>query len=73
MSIPTTDLPHHDLIGQKPLAVTIGTARKLSGLGNTKIWELIKDRKLNTVSVGRRRLVVYASLERLLSPEAGAT
>lgn len=72
MSVPTTGLSHHELHGQKPLTVTIGTARKLSGLGNTKIWELIKHRKLDTISIGRRRLIVYASLERLLSPEIDA-
>jgi hypothetical protein len=69
MSIPSTGLSRHELHGQRPLTVTIDTARKLSGLGSTKIWELIKDRKLDTVSIGRRRLIVYASLQRLLSPE----
>jgi hypothetical protein len=72
MSVPSTGLSHHELHGQKPLTVTVRTARKLSGLGNTKIWELIKQRKLDTVSIGRRRLIVYASLERLLSSEADA-
>jgi excisionase family DNA binding protein len=55
--------------GLKPLAVTVPTARKITGLGNTTIWQLIKDGKLKTVSVGRRRLIVYASLEQLLSLE----
>ena len=54
----------------KPITITIATARKVSGLGHTTIWALIKARKLDTVSVGRRRLIVYSSLERLLSPEA---
>jgi excisionase family DNA binding protein len=51
-----------------PITVTIQTARKITGLGNTTIWSLIKDRKLETVCVGRRRLIVYRSLEQLLSP-----
>jgi hypothetical protein len=72
MSVPSTGLSHHELHGQKPLTVTVTTARKLSGLGNTKIWELIKTHKLKTVSIGRRRLIVFASLEHLLSPEAEA-
>jgi len=72
MSIPSTGISHSELHGQRPLTVTVKTARKLSGLGYTKIWELIKDQKLTTVSVGRRRLIIYASLEQLLSPEADA-
>jgi excisionase family DNA binding protein len=55
---------------QKPITVTIPTARRVSGLGHTKIYELIKQQKLKTVTVGRRRLVVYSSLEQLLSPRA---
>jgi hypothetical protein len=70
MAVSSTGFSHHELHGAKPLTVTIATARRLSGLGYTKLWQLIKDRKLETVSVGRRRLVVYASLERLLSPKA---
>lgn len=54
----------------KPIAVTVRQARQLSGLGNTKLWELIKQEKLKTVAIGRRRLVLYSSLERLLGAEA---
>jgi excisionase family DNA binding protein len=51
-----------------PITVTIRTAREISGLGNTTIWALIKAGKLESVLVGRRRLITYRSLERLLSP-----
>jgi excisionase family DNA binding protein len=54
----------------KPIAVTIPTARKISGLGNTTVWKLIAEKKLATVKVGRRVLVTYDSLERLLTPTA---
>jgi hypothetical protein len=54
----------------KPLAVTIPTARKISGLGNTTVWKLIGQKKLLTVKIGRRVLVTYESLETLLSPKA---
>jgi hypothetical protein len=60
------------LTSNKPITVTIADARRLSGIGNTKLWELIKDGKVDTVSIGRRRLVVLASLERLLTPESSA-
>jgi hypothetical protein len=68
MSVANTGLSHHEPHGEKPLTVTVTTARKLSGLGNTTIWGLIKSRELETTSVRRRRLILYSSLERLLSP-----
>lgn len=52
----------------KPLTVTVATARKISGLGNTTVWALTKARKLETVRVGRRTLITYGSLEALLKP-----
>ena len=54
----------------KPIAVTVPTARKISGLGNSTIWKLIAEGRLDTVRIGRRRLVLYRSLEKLLSPGA---
>lgn len=56
----------------KPLAVTVATARKISGLGNTTLWALIKDRRLQAVRIGRRTLITYCSLEALLAPDSGA-
>jgi hypothetical protein len=53
--------------GIKPLAVPVKIACQLVGVGNTSMWALIKAGKVRTVSVGRRRLVIYASLEALLS------
>jgi hypothetical protein len=52
--------------GLKPLAVTIQTAQNLIGIKNTKLWQLIGNGSLQTLSVGKRRLVLYASLERLI-------
>ena len=45
----------------------VKTACQLVGVGNTSMWALIKAGKVKTVSIGRRRLVIYASLEALLS------
>ena len=55
---------------QKPITVTIQTARRITGLGNTTIYELIKQRKLKTVAIGRRRLVIYSSIEELMGSQA---
>ncbi len=51
---------------QKPLCVSIRKARELLDVGNTTIWKLVKDGRLRTISIGRKRLVIYASLELLL-------
>ena len=52
----------------KPITVTVKTAKELSGLGQSKIWELIGDGTLEIVHVGRRALITYRSLEALLAP-----
>jgi hypothetical protein len=56
----------------RPLAVPVKVACKLMGVGNTTMWGLIKAGRVRTVSIGRRRLVVYGSLELLLADEAEA-
>jgi hypothetical protein len=68
MSHPPDDTRTIDPQGLKPLTVTVATARRISGLGNTTIWALIKARRLETVHVGRRTLVTFRSLEALLDP-----
>lgn len=55
---------------QSPITVTVPEALRLSGLGRTKVYELIGNGTLKTVQIGRRRLVVFASLEALATPEA---
>ena len=55
----------HDI---RPLAVSVRTACALLGVGNTKMWELIRNSHVDTIRVGRKRLVVYGSLEKLVEP-----
>src|SRR5438309_356044 len=52
----------------EPLAVDVNTALEISGLGRTKFYELIRDKRLKTVMVGRRRLINYQSLKALVAP-----
>ena len=66
MSILSTGLSDYE--GAKPITVTVATAKRLSGLGATTIWALIKDQTLETVHVGRRTLITFRSLEVLLAP-----
>ena len=50
----------------KRLTCTINEACEMTGLGRTKLYELIGDGHLATTTVGRRRLVVVRSLLSLL-------
>lgn len=71
MSSTDDDTPAHassSASDLKPLTVTVATARKISGLGNTTIWDLIKNKKLETIRINRRRLITVRSLEALLTP-----
>lgn len=52
---------------QKPITVTIEVARSKLGIGRTKLYQLIAGGRLKTITIGRRRLVVYASLEALVA------
>jgi hypothetical protein len=69
MSISSTRFSHHELHGAKPLAVTFSTAKKITGLGLTKLWQLGKQKRIEIVHVDRRTLITYRSLEKLLLPE----
>ena len=48
------------------ITCTINEACQVTGLGRTKLYELIGDGHLATTTVGRRRLVVVRSLLSLL-------
>lgn len=52
------------------ITVPVARAREISGLGNTKIYELMKTGELKSTTVGSRRLVFVDSLRALL--EKGA-
>ncbi len=57
-------------MASKPLAVSVKEMCRLLGIGNTKAWELIGLGRVKTFSVGRKRLVVFSSIEDLISSEA---
>jgi excisionase family DNA binding protein len=50
---------------QSPLAVSIPVAPNITGIGRTKFYELVNNGTIESVKIGRRRLINYASLERL--------
>jgi excisionase family DNA binding protein len=51
----------------EPISITVPTALKLSGLGRTKLYELIASKQIRSVRVGARRLINFASLKAFLS------
>lgn len=52
------------------LTVTIEGARRATGLGRTKIYELVGNGKLRTIKVGRRTLVTTESIRALVGQAA---
>jgi len=50
-----------------PVTVTIPVALRLSGLGRTKLYELLASREIESVRVGTRRLILFASLKARLT------
>jgi excisionase family DNA binding protein len=54
----------------EPVTVTVLTAMKYSGLGRTKLYELLANREIESLRIGTRRLIVFASLKSRLT--AGA-
>lgn len=49
------------------LTCTIAEACEATGIGRTKLYELIGDGRVETATIGRRRLVKVRSLQRLLA------
>jgi excisionase family DNA binding protein len=68
-SVPEAVRPQTVPFAQK-LTCTINEACEMTGLGRTKLYELIGDGHLATTTVGRRRLVVVRSLLSLLELNA---
>jgi hypothetical protein len=53
-----------------PIVVPVNEGRRLAGnIGRTKFYELIKEGKVKTVTIGRRRLVFIASIREMLEAE----
>jgi excisionase family DNA binding protein len=51
------------------LTCTVAEACQATGLGRTKLYELIGEGQLDTTTIGRRRLVIVHSLRTLLGAE----
>jgi predicted DNA-binding transcriptional regulator AlpA len=49
--------------------VSVNDGCRLAGIGRTKFYELINDGKVKTVTIGRRRLVIIASIREMLEAQ----
>jgi hypothetical protein len=52
----------------EPLTVRIPVAVQLTGIGRSKLYELIKSGDVETVKIGTATLITMASLRRLVEP-----
>ena len=69
MSIHSTGTSRDAESPAKPLAVSVRNMCRLLDIGNTKAWELISQGRVKTFMIGRKRLVVFASIEQLTRSE----
>ena len=53
----------------KPIGVSVPKASELSSICETFIWAKIKSGELDSALVGGRRVVLYESLKKLLTPD----
>jgi hypothetical protein len=54
------------------ITCTVPQFRQVSGLGESTTWELISQGKLQTIAVGRRRLIILDSYRRLIREQLAA-
>jgi excisionase family DNA binding protein len=59
-----------DVITIEPMTVTVHIALRISGLGRTKFYELLANGEIDSVRVGTRRRIVFASLKARLTGNA---
>ncbi|MEE4210979.1 MAG: helix-turn-helix domain-containing protein [Parvularcula sp.] len=55
----------------EPVSISIAETQKVTGLGRTTIHRLINSGQLDRVKVGTRTLITFASVKRLITPQAG--
>jgi excisionase family DNA binding protein len=57
--------PNSDL-QSAPLAVSVKKACELIDVGQTTMWAMIRDGRVSSIKIGKKRLIIYKSLEQLL-------
>lgn len=55
-----------EIVAPAPLAYSVRDACRVSSIGRTRLYSLIKEKKLEARKVGKRTLILAASLHRLV-------
>lgn len=55
-----------ELVGE-PISVRVAMAVRLTGIGRSTLYELIKSGEIETVKIGRSTLIPYRCLKKLVS------
>jgi excisionase family DNA binding protein len=58
---------HPEVRSVEPEAISVDETCRITGLGRSKIYELISDGTLPSVKVGKRRLVRLSTARRLIA------
>jgi excisionase family DNA binding protein len=58
----------NDLPFQDRVAVTVGDAWRYYSIGKSKLYELMDAGHLQFVKIGKRRLILRESLDKLITP-----
>jgi excisionase family DNA binding protein len=56
-----------------PITASIGEFCKLAGIGRSLVYEMIGDGRLDSIVIGKRRLIVLDSYRRLVERQRAAT
>ncbi len=48
------------------ITAPVGEFRRLAGIGHSKVYELLAAGELDSITIGRRRLIVLVSYQRLI-------
>lgn len=54
------------------ISASVKEFARISGLGESTVWAMIHDRRLETIAIGRRRLVLIDSFRRLIEQQRAA-
>lgn len=53
----------------EPLTITIAQFKRMTGLGHTKTYQLIREGRLVSTKVDARRLIDFQSAKKLVKPQ----
>ena len=67
---PTPRAEHQTIPELQPITVTIPVGCRVSGLGRSTIYRLLDAGEIDSVKVGKRRLIILASLQTRLTQTA---